>query len=55
MTVRKKKGAALPPFRTPCKGASPLDPIISHSIIMPEKNCVISVCLNLLTEAATLV
>nr|AIM41333.1 hypothetical protein Mcas_0738 [Candidatus Magnetobacterium casensis] len=22
-----KKGAAPPPFRTPCKGTSPLDPI----------------------------
>ncbi len=43
--------ALLAPFRTPRKGRgeppqarrSPLDPIISHSIIMPEKNCVILV------------
>ncbi|MBV6340841.1 hypothetical protein [Candidatus Magnetobacterium casense] len=25
---KRKKGAAPPPFRTPCKGASPLDPIM---------------------------
>ncbi|MBF0592690.1 MAG: hypothetical protein HQL02_11445 [Nitrospirae bacterium] len=25
---RRKKGAAPPPFRTPCKGTSALDPII---------------------------
>ncbi|MES0337401.1 MAG: cytochrome D1 domain-containing protein [Candidatus Magnetobacterium sp. LHC-1] len=30
----RKKGAAPPPFRTPCKGASPLDPIILYLITL---------------------
>nr|AIM41275.1 hypothetical protein Mcas_0680 [Candidatus Magnetobacterium casensis] len=31
-TIQKKKGAAPPPFRTPRKGTSPLDPIKMPSV-----------------------
>ncbi|KJU86244.1 hypothetical protein MBAV_001568 [Candidatus Magnetobacterium bavaricum] len=35
---KRKKGAAPPPFRTPCKGAGPLDPIILNSKHVPASS-----------------
>ncbi|KJU81701.1 hypothetical protein MBAV_006103 [Candidatus Magnetobacterium bavaricum] len=46
--IQRKKGAAPPPFRTPCKGTSPLDPIkVPHILYLIQSKSAIYAGINL--------